>query len=159
MGRSMGRTEWQWNGAIPFSFFATLLLLGIIAVVSFVELGPGARSRLNWALVGLAIVVAAGALTIAMGTLFPVGVNVGDDGVRLAYLHRREFLAWPTILALEYRVDSTVTIETSLRSISLGVPGKAFVGTLVREMRRRKRRVRTPMPEEYPESEGVPPAF
>ena len=151
MGRTVGKTKWRWNGAIPFAFFATILILTVLAVVWFAELSPTVRGHLDWPFIGLAIVVAAGILTLATGVLVPVGVAIGDDGLRLAYLHRREFLMWPQILTLEYHVDSSVTIETSFRSISLGIPGRALAAALVREMRLRKRRVRTPMPEEYPE--------
>ena len=143
----MGRTEWRWNGALPLTFFTIILVLGVVAAVLSAEL----RARVNWPLVGFGIVALAGALTLAAGFLFPMGMAIGDDGVRLSYLHRREFVGWSFILRLEYHVDSSVTIETSHRSIHLGIPGKAFVAPLVREMRKRKVRIRTPMPEEYPE--------
>jgi len=156
----MGRAEWTWNRKVPLTFFASLLILTLVAAILIAEVRPTTRIRVDWPLVVVGFLLVAGVLAVLEGMLFPVGLAVDDRGVRLAYLHRRELIEWPLVLRLEYHVDFSVSIETSLRSISLGVPGNAFLAPLVRELRRRKRLIRTPMPEEYPEPEfSLPPAF
>ncbi len=150
----MARMRWRWNRTIPSSFVLTTVLLGVVAAVLRAEL----RARVDWPAVGLAIVVAAAVIAVGLGFVLPVGAAVDDDGVHLAYLHRRELLVWPQILELFVGPDGSATLGTSHRSIDLGIPGRALVAELAGEMRRRKRRVRTLMPEEYPPPDTfVPP--
>lgn len=160
MEAAMAPTRWRWSREALRIFLAAVLLLGLVAAVLFVEVWTHLWVGRNWPALVLGILATAAALAITSGILHPVGVGIGDAGLRLAYLHRRESLAWPQVLSLDIGIDASVAINTSHRSISLGHPGRPLEADLTREMRRRKRRVRTPMPEDYPEDEGgvpIPP--
>ena len=150
--------RWRWSREAPRIFLATVLLLGFVAAVLFVEVWTHLWVRTNWLALVLGILATAAVLTVTSAVLHPVGVGIGDDGLRLAYLHRRESLVWPQVLGLDIDIHASVAVNTSHRSISLGHPGRSVEAELVREMRRRKRRVRTPMPEDYPEDEYAAPS-
>lgn len=153
----MAPMRWRWSREPPRIFLVTVLLLGLVAAVLSAEMWTQAWFRRNSPVLILGILATAAILTAISGVLHPVGVRFGDDGLGLAYLHRRESLVWPQVLGLDIGIDASVAINTSHRSISLGHPGRSLEAALTREMRRRRRRVRTPMPEDYPEDESGAP--